>query len=98
MRTLQEIKEILAQNKERIREKYGVLILGLFGSYARGEESETSDVDILVEIEKPIGLDFIELWDELERLLGIKVDLVTVKSAKQKPALWESIKEELINV
>jgi len=39
MRTLKEIREILAQNKERIREKYGVLILGLFGSYARGEEN-----------------------------------------------------------
>jgi len=84
--------------KKKIRKKYGVVILGIFGSYARGEQDELSDIDILVELKKPIGLKFFELWDELENLLGIKVDLLTIKAVKQKPKLWESIKEDIIYV
>jgi predicted nucleotidyltransferase len=96
MNKVEELKNILAENKEKIREKYGVRILGIFGSYARGEETEISDIDILVELEKPIGLKFFELWDYLETLLGVKVDLLTTGAVRQKPLLWESIKEELI--
>ncbi len=76
MKSLEEIKGLIDQHKKEIREKYGVIILGIFGSYSREEQNEASDVDILVEIEKPIGLKFFELWDEFERLLGCKVDLV----------------------
>ncbi len=98
MRNLKEIKEILAEHKEEIREKYGVVILGIFGSYSRGEHKESSDIDILVELERPIGFAFFELWDELEELLCAKVDLLTVNAVKQKKLLWESIKEDLIYV
>lgn len=98
MRTLKEIKDTLAAHEEEIRKKYGVAILGIFGSYARGEQNELSDIDILVELEKPIGLKFFELWDELENLLGIKVDLLTIKAVKQKPLLWKSIAEDVVYV
>ncbi len=84
MKSLEEIKEILSEHKEEIREKYGVVILGVFGSYARGEQKETSDVDILIEIERPIGLKFFELWDELEKLLGCEVDLVREKLLREE--------------
>ena len=57
-----------------------------------------SDIDILVKIESPIGLKFFELWDDLEAILGVKIDLLTVKAVKQKPLLWESIKEDLVYV
>lgn len=57
-----------------------------------------SDIDILVEIERPIGLRFFELWDDLEAILGVKIDLLTVKAVKQKPLLWKSIKEDLVYV
>ncbi|KUK23762.1 MAG: DNA polymerase beta domain protein region [Thermotoga petrophila] len=90
MKSLEEIKEILSEHKEEIREKYGVVILGVFGSYARGEQKETSDVDILIEIERPIGLKFFELWDELEKLLGCEVDLVREK------LLREEIKSDIL--
>jgi len=70
----------------------------VFGSFARGEQEEASDVDILVELERPIGLAFFELWDELENLLGRRVDLLTLNAVKQKPALWESIKEDVVYV
>jgi predicted nucleotidyltransferase len=75
-----------------------VVIIGIFGSYSRGEQRDSSDVDILVKLERPIGLRFFELWDELEKLLDMKVDLFTVDAVKQKEQLWESIKEDLILV
>jgi hypothetical protein len=95
MRTLEDIKHILSKHKQEIREKYGVVILGVFGSYARGKQNKLSDVDILVELERPIGLKFFELWNNLEEVLGVRVDLLTVKAIKQKSQLWESIKEDL---
>ncbi len=98
MKKIEEIKKILAEHKEEIREKYGVVILGIFGSIAREEQKEGSDIDILVELERPIGFAFFELWDELEELLCAKVDLLTVNAVKQKKLLWESIKEDLIYV
>jgi len=98
MKRLEEIKKELIKHKEEIRKKYGVRILGIFGSYARGEQKKVSDIDILVEIESPIGLKFFELWDDLEAILGVKIDLLTVKAVKQKPLLWESIKEDLVYV
>ena len=98
MKTLEEIKNELTKHKEEIRKKYGVRILGIFGSYARGEQKKVSDIDILVKIESPIGLKFFELWDDLEAILGVKIDLLTVKAVKQKPLLWESIKEDLVYV
>ncbi len=90
MKSLEEVKRVLQEHKEEIREKYGVVILGVFGSVARGEQKETSDVDILVEVEKPIGLKFFELWEELEKLLGCEVDLVREK------LLREEIKDEIL--
>lgn len=98
MKSIEEIKRVLKEHKKGIREKYGVNILGVFGSYARKEQDEASDVDILVEIERPIGLKFFELWDELENLLGIKVDLLTIRAVKEKSLLWKSIKEDLVHV
>lgn len=90
MKTLEEIKTILEKHKEEIREKYGVAILGIFGSYAREEQKETSDVDILVELERPIGLEFFKLWNELEELLGVRVDLV------RKKLIREEIREQIL--
>ncbi|MCX7941083.1 MAG: nucleotidyltransferase family protein [Elusimicrobiota bacterium] len=90
MKTLKEIKKLLADQKERIRNQYGVVILGIFGSYVRNEQDETSDIDILIEIERPIGLKFFELWDELEKLVGCEVDLVRAK------LLREEIKDEVL--
>jgi len=61
MKRLEGIKKELIKHKEEIRKKYGVRILGIFGSYARGEQKKVSDIDILVKIESPIGLKFFEL-------------------------------------
>ena len=60
----------------------------------RIQEAKTiSDIDILVEFDKPIGLDFVLLADELEAILGVKVDLVTTNALK--PKMFEYIKQDL---
>jgi predicted nucleotidyltransferase len=82
MKTKEEIKQILSSHKDEIKRKYPIKELALFGSYSRGEQSPASDIDILVEFEKPIGLDFVSLADYLEELLEQKVDLVSKPSIK----------------
>ncbi|HIH72245.1 MAG: Uncharacterized protein XD43_1243 [Thermococcales archaeon 44_46] len=85
MRTLEEIQKILQAHKKELYEKFGVKKIGIFGSYSRGEQKETSDVDILVEFHRPIGfIEFIKLQEYLETLLGVKVDLVTKKALKKQ--------------
>lgn len=96
MRTLEEIKNILAEYREELKEKYKVQKIGIFGSYVRGEQNNKSDLDFLVEFEVPVGFEFIHLADFLEKILGIKVDLTTQDAIK--PNRWKYIKEDLIYV
>ena len=70
--------------------------IAIFGSYARGEQDEKSDLDVLVEFERPVGFLFIHLADYLEDLLNVKVDLVTRDAIK--PNRWKYIKEDLTYV
>ncbi|MBI2327190.1 nucleotidyltransferase family protein [Candidatus Curtissbacteria bacterium] len=94
---VEQIKETLDQNMKLLRDKYGVKQLGVFGSVSRGENIETSDIDLLVEFSKPIGLfKFIELEEYLGELLGNKVDLVTKDALK--PAIKEDVLREVIYV
>ncbi len=96
MKNLTEIKNLIQQNKVYLISKYNLKSIALFGSITRNEATPTSDIDILVEFEKPIGLDFVLLADELESLLGVKVDLVTPKAIK--PKMFEMIKQDLLYV
>jgi predicted nucleotidyltransferase len=98
MKTLNEIRSTLSEHRQVLQERYGVEELALFGSYARGGQSPMSDVDILVRVRRPIGLKFFELWDYLEEILDLKVDLLTPEALQQKPALWENIQEDLVYV
>ncbi len=66
MKTLNEIKKILLEHKQELKEKYKVKSIAIFGSYARGEQTEKSDIDILVEFYEPIGLKIARF----ERVLG----------------------------
>ena len=85
MRTLEEIQKILQSHKKELYKKFGVKRIGIFGSYSRGKQKETSDIDILVEFHRPIGfIKFIKLQEYLEGLLGVKVDLVTKKALKKQ--------------
>ncbi|HWR26480.1 MAG TPA: nucleotidyltransferase family protein [candidate division Zixibacteria bacterium] len=85
---LEEVEQIMIKLKENLpffEEKYKVKTLGVFGSYIRGEQKKKSDVDILVEFEKPIGLlDFVGMELELSEILGKKVDLVPKNALKPR--------------
>jgi len=96
MKSLEETQRVLREHKEEIRRKYGVVIFGVFGSVARGEQKKTSDVDILIEIERPIGLKFFELWEELDKLLGCEVDLVREKLLREE--IKSEILEEVVRI
>lgn len=96
MKSLSEIKKLLELYKPGLKAKYHIKNIGLFGSIVRGDVNPDSDVDILVEFEKPIGLDFVSLAEELEEILGVKVDLVTPNAIK--PRMLEYIKQDLIYV
>ncbi len=82
--------------KSVLAEKYNVKTLGLFGSYSRNDGTEKSDIDLLVEFSKPIGIEFIDLADELEGILAHKVDLVSVKAVKAK--YMDLIRKDIIYV
>ncbi len=77
MLTKDQVIQLLRRNQSYLSSKYGVKRIGLFGSYARGQPDEESDVDIFVEFERPIGLKFVEFAEELEMLFGQKVDVLT---------------------
>lgn len=93
MTNLTSIKEILKSNKVRLSTKYGLCNIAVFGSYGRGQQNDNSDIDILVEFKQPIGIEFIDLADELEGLLGVKVDLVSKNGIK--PEYFKLIESEL---
>ena len=91
-----EIKEILSKHKENLRRKFRVKEIGLFGSYVRGEQKETSDVDVLVEFEEtPTLLEFVELENYLSELLGV-VDLVMKRALK--PNVKKFVLKEVVYV
>ncbi|MBS7612147.1 nucleotidyltransferase family protein [Candidatus Bathyarchaeota archaeon] len=95
MKSLEEIKSILAEHKNELRERFKVKGIGIFGSFVRGEQKKRSDIDILVEFEEPPSLfEFMDLEDYLSKLLGLKVDLVTRDSLK--PRIGEHILREVV--
>lgn len=93
----ENIIRILNEQQKILAEQYSVERLSLFGSVARDEARDNSDVDLLVEFSRPIGLfQFIELQQWLESLLGCKVDLGTPRSLK--PSIKEEVLQEAIRV
>jgi predicted nucleotidyltransferase len=96
MRTTQEILKLLGHAKPELARRFGVKRLAVFGSYARGEQREESDVDILVEVDPSIGLGFVDLAESIESLLGLRSEVVSRRAIK--PRNWEVIEKELIDV
>lgn len=91
---LEKIKEQIEKHKIELANKYHIKQIGVFGSYVRNEQTEKSDIDILVDFSVPISLfEFIDLEEELSNLLNIKVDLVYRKALK--PHIGKHIIEEV---
>lgn len=97
MKDIESIRRMLSGQKTRLKEKFKVKTIGVFGSFVRGEQKVSSDVDVLVEFEEPVGLfEFMALENYLSELLGLKVDLVSKKALK--PHIGEHILEEVIMI
>ncbi|GAB4380128.1 MAG: nucleotidyltransferase family protein [Calditrichia bacterium] len=96
MKTLKEIKKILGDHHSTLEERFKVKRLSIFGSYARGEQTEESDLDILVEFREPVGFEFLRLARFLEEILQVKVDLVTPDAIKKNRRKY--IEKDLIEV
>ncbi len=82
---------------KRITKRLNPLLVGVFGSYARNEQTENSDLDLLIDFEMDVNLlDIIGLEQDLSEILGIKVDLVTINSVNKN--LKPYIEKDLIRI
>jgi predicted nucleotidyltransferase len=96
MTELNAIKQILTQLKPELRQKYFVNSIGLFGSIVRDDFTDQSDIDIIVDFSRPVGIEFIDLANYIESKLSKKVDLVSRKGVK--PKYYHQIESEIIYV
>ena len=89
--TRERVFEILRDNRDRLKTDFGVASLALYGSIARDQATDASDVDLLVEFDRPTGFFALErLQLDLQRLLGCSVDINTPRS------LRKSIRDQVI--
>ena len=97
MLTKARVIEILKEQHSYLVREYGIVRIGIFGSFASGTPKDTSDVDLVAEFSRPIGLRFMELADYLEQLFGRKADVLTlagldsVRNRRIAEAIQESI-------
>jgi predicted nucleotidyltransferase len=99
MKSLDEIQQTLREQQPYLAEKYGVRIVGVFGSYVRQEQRLDSDLDLLIELDRPpkislIGL--VELEDYLSQILGVDVDLAIKTNLKKR--IGKNILKEVVPI
>lgn len=97
MLQLDDCKSRLAKFKQSFGLKYGLIRIGIFGSVARMENNEDSDIDIVVELEKPSLSLMYDLRENLVKLFGCNVDLIRFRDSL-RPALKSNIQNEAIYV
>lgn len=92
-----EIRRILRQQGHIVAERYGIAIVGVFGSYVRGEQGSQSDLDLLIEKLRPVSLlELVGAEIYLSGILGVRVDLVPRRSVREE--LRESILREAVSL
>ena len=97
MKTLEEIRDIIGQYKEEIERDFNAEIIAFFGSYVRGEQTEKSDIDLIVKFKDCATLfDFIGLAEFLEEKLNVRVDIVSERAIREE--LKEKILKEAITI
>ncbi len=92
-----KLSKKIKDNERILKERFKIKSIGVFGSLAR-EEEFINDIDIIVEFSEPIGWEIVDLKEFLEKLLGMRVDIVTKRAAMNKPLLWKSIEREIVYV
>ena len=91
-----EIENKLRNLKPTLSSMYYVERIGYSGSFARNEQKDTSDIDIIVDLKKPLGWEFFDLKEFLEKELNIKVDLVSIKAIKEQ--LKKTILQQVVYI
>ena len=92
-----QIRLLILERKDEIKEKFKAEIVGIFGSYARGEEKEGSDIDVLVRFGEGASLfELVGLGDYLEDLFGISVDVVSERALH--PMMKDDVLRDLVTV
>ncbi len=93
----EQIIAILQEAKPSLQKKYGFKTLALFGSYSsKTNEEGKDDIEVMVEFAEPVGMNFIDLADELEKILNHKVDLVARKSLE--PKYFKTLRQDMIYI
>ncbi len=97
MRDIEELKQILNEHKNSLKEEYNIKEIGIFGSYIKHTEQKTSDIDIMVDFQTAVDLlTFVHLKNYLSELLKVNVDLVMKKALK--PKIGERILKEVVYI
>ena len=96
VKSTQDVLDVLRAARPLLAREFGITRLALFGSYARGEQREDSDVDVLVEVDPSIGLRFVDLAERIEGLLGVRSDVVSRRAIA--PRHWVRIEKDLVDV
>lgn len=79
----QDVVQVLQKESAYLQERYGVARIALYGSFAQDSATESSDVDLLVELSRPLGFEFVALAEHIESILGRKVDLSTFETLRR---------------
>ncbi|MBP2133235.1 putative nucleotidyltransferase [Methanomicrobium sp. W14] len=95
---LNKIVATLNKNYNRLSQKYKISEISIIGSYARCEQTEKSDLDIMVDFSEPIGWEVVDLKDELEKILKKNVDLILKAGIIQRKRIYDGILEDAVYV
>ena len=92
MKTTNEYLQLLKEYKALKAMQYGISKIGIFGSVARGEQTEDSDVDICVDLESPSLFNLVHIKEDLQQLFGKSVDIIRIR-----PDMNELLKKDIIS-
>jgi len=81
--TREEVLRILREQLPYLRERFGIEELAVYGSFSKGTQTRRSDVDLIVRLTRPLGLEFVSLAEHLEDVLGRKVDIATFETLQR---------------
>ncbi len=87
MLSKEQVIQRLAEHKSELYQRFPLKAIALFGSFASNEQTKQSDIDVLVEFKEPVGFEFIELLEALEKIFNHKIDLVSKAGVKPLFAL-----------
>lgn len=94
--TKETVIAILKKHKPEMQKKYGLTELALFGSFSRNEQTENSDVDLMVDFAKTPGLNYFDMLYEFDDLFEAEVQVISKKAIK--PKYYKAIEQDLIYV